>query len=618
MKIHISVCFAMLLAACGGSDQQDDSPAPVTNPNDQPALAASFTRQGVNFYLPNNAQAGQSVALAAIGQTTQLTQINWQQTQGPAVTLLTPGSQLIAFDLPAPGNYGFRFTAQGVDQQIEFSAAAATESSANLRLDHVVPETGKASLRVDGTANKTIQKVTWQQTQGSAAIDLTVDQQQWLFFNAPAVSQDEILVFTATIEYSDGSQGSDQAWILIQDTQINSDGFFPGSAERIVSQVRPYRPNSPYAAVLQDCLYNNQISQSCHFGQLPLIGQQNRTPTQAQVMERLLVSHPWMGERFMQFLEQSPAAADILQLLAATTGVVISYDIRPSFYWSATGAIYLDAANFWVTPQERDTLNDQPDYRSDFGADLQFTMPWRYVKNGQSYIPGSRYPVAERNNKSFADMQASIVWLLYHELAHANDYFPHNQWANLTNSDTPLAFSQTNPPVSDAFSQQYPLGSQAMFALARVSFYGEDASEQQKAYLPADIETFFSSDTANEYYSYASNREDFANLFESFMMSYRMQVEPDIGILASKDNPERIVSWGQRNRFNHPNIQARTKATVNALLPNLNVDVIQQNLPATVDLTPGVSWQQNLDLNGELPLLRPESPLKPPLLFAKH
>ena len=143
-------------------------------------------------------------------------------------------------------------------------------------------------------------------------------------------------------------------------------------------------------------------------------------------MDRVVVSHQWMGDRFKDFLTNNDSNNDIKNLLRATTAIIISYDVRPSFYWAATGAIYLDAENFWLTPQERDTINEAPDYRADFGNDLQFVMPWRYVKDN-AYASES-YSKSERVNRTAEDALFRLTSLMYHELAHANDFFPSYEW----------------------------------------------------------------------------------------------------------------------------------------------------------------------------------------------
>ena len=93
------------------------------------------------------------------------------------------------------------------------------------------------------------------------------------------------------------------------------------------------------------------------------------TPDIEDILNRTLVSHQWM-KRFEQYLRDSVVGQDMLNLLRGVTAVVISAEVRPSFYWAVTGAIYLDADN-WLTPVERDTLNEAPDYRAGFGAELQ-------------------------------------------------------------------------------------------------------------------------------------------------------------------------------------------------------------------------------------------------------
>ena len=151
-------------------------------------------------------------------------------------------------------------------------------------------------------------------------------------------------------------------------------------------------------------------------------------------MNRVIVSHQWMGDQFKKFLENYDTNDDFKNLLRATTAVVISYDVRPSFYSPTLGAIYLDPDDLWETPAQRDTINQAPDYRAGFGAELQFEMPWRYVKdNAYAYYS---YPLRYRLSRSLDDSEYSFASLLYHELAHANDFFPSTRWLTYSNSTT--------------------------------------------------------------------------------------------------------------------------------------------------------------------------------------
>ena len=139
-------------------------------------------------------------------------------------------------------------------------------------------------------------------------------------------------------------------------------------------------------------------------------------------MDRVLVSHDWLGRNFENFLRTQDAQGDFRRMLMSTTAVVLGTHVRPSFYFAGTGAIYLDADNLWLTPSERDTVSEVPDFRSDFDRDLQYSGVWRYVQNNQSifvfFNPRSRV------TRDAAYLLYDAGWLMFHELGHALDFMP--------------------------------------------------------------------------------------------------------------------------------------------------------------------------------------------------
>ncbi|MFT5311926.1 MAG: hypothetical protein ACI8Z9_000402 [Paraglaciecola sp.] len=599
----------LLLTSCGGESSTLSTsaftPASTGGPN-LPPVTAKTTGIGFNLYYPDELAVGQSVSIvvAATGNGS-LSQVNWQQTAGPKLDLLASHTQIIGFDLRSSGDYSFALLAltssgQNIQQSVSFTVLEDNVDYANIRLDHVAVEQGRVSLRVDSSASsrgKAISSVVWQQIAGSDALNLEKDE-QYLFFDAPNVAHDTLLEFQAQINYEDGSSSSDNSYILIKNTEINSEGYFPKFSGQVVStDVFAYRVNGPYAERLVDCVYNNHISNSCSFNSLPLLGHEHASPEVEQVLERLVVSHPWMGDRFKQFLQQSAVADDMLQLLRATTAIVISYDVRPSFYWTATGAIYLDAANFWLSPGERDTLNDQSDYRLGFGDELAFTIPWRYVKNNDYYIRRSDYPASERMTRAFSALEASASWLMYHELGHANDFFPPGSWAYIDKNTSPLSYANDVPASSSDFSTRFPLSSDEMRELANVSFAGQNASDEQKTSNAQQVTLYFEPDSAPAYYSYSTIREDYATLFERFMMAYRLGASSDVAVISTDNNDELLVTWGQRDRISLPRIQGRVKQVVERILPELDVAAIQATLPTPLLMTPGLDWFSNIDLS---------------------
>jgi hypothetical protein len=362
----------------------------------------------------------------------------------------------------------------------------------------------------------------------------------------------------------------------------------------------PYDNTGPYAQDIVNCVYSNQLTSSCPLEKLPLIAHQSLTPTVEDIMSRVVVSHRWMGDRFRDFLLHNDNNNDFKNLLRATTAIVISYDVRPSFYWAATGAIYLDPKNFWLSPDERDTINESADYRASFGRELQFTMPWRYIKDNDyaTDYPSETIRITRNEN----DGLYRLASLLYHELAHANDFFPKTEWFIHDQSSRVLDAALSTNFESDNLAIAYPLFGDEIYALAQVSFSGETATSFQKSYLPSDIKDFFKIEVANDYYNYSSPREDYAMLFEELMMQTRYQVLRDTAVtnLPSGENTsirDYIVAWGQRGRIGETNIKDRVEFVTKRILPEFESAMIIANLPPPIAMIEGDDWLDNLSIS---------------------
>lgn len=616
-KLIITTSLLTFLTGCGGSNS--NPPAQTVNPTSPstPANAINIIQQvnGFDFYGDETPMVGQNSGLGIHNPTAaKLVDIKWQQTSGANLDLIADHTNVIGFTPSAPGTYSFSVAARSCTTERDSSCGSLattnisinvsnTESiEASVRMDHTAVEQGRVSLRVDPVGSKTIQSVQWVQVDGvdDVVASELEEQENRLFFDAPEVEQDTILKFTANVTFTDNTTFSDDVYLGVRNSEIDKDeGYFPQYSGNIVSEnMFAFKPNSDYKDAIERCVYTNQINRSCDFAELPLIGMENMNPTVNDIMDRVLVSHDWMGERFEDYLTNSVVGPDMLRLLRGVTAIVISYEVRPSFYWAVTGAIYLDADNFWVTPLERDTLNEIPDYRSGFGSDLSFIMPWRYVKDND-YYPAGRFPVAERLTRTFADVEADISWLMYHELGHANDFFPPSSWSQLSVNRSPLETINlaSMSPDSDALDSTFPLRSDEMHALAQVNFGGNDATNEQQDITPENVVNYFTPDLATGFYNYYTTREDYATLFEKFMMKYRLDADSDIAIVARDNNPEYLVTWGQRNRFNAPALQERVLFTVNRVLPEIDARLIQMSLPAPQSMRDNISWFDNLNLS---------------------
>jgi len=363
--------------------------------------------------------------------------------------------------------------------------------------------------------------------------------------------------------------------------------------------LRPAVADSPYKSAIVNCMNTaNNSASSCKLSALPFIGQKTSAPTKADILAQTVVSHPWMATRFSQLLDQMPN--DIFLLFRGVTGIVIAADIRPSHYRSDTGAIYLDPADLWLNAAERATISKEEDYRSGFSNGLAFRSMWRYVQ-GNKYAYNS-YPLdGVVSSRTINDVVRPMAALLFHELAHANDFMP-PAFVGQINPNLTVAEAIGNMEssfISTGLKLQSPLSSQMQYDLARVMFYGATATDDQKRLAAGQVGLDFSVDGASDSYNYSSQYEDVAMLFEEVMMKYHYNVDKD---MAFTDAPPAtgatcanyVVRWGVRNRIGNPLVKSRAQLIVNKVLGVNNTSAYFSALPVPRSMTNGADWCANL------------------------
>ena len=603
MRSAAALFVALALAACGGGGGAPAPVPPVCGPG-----SASFST-----YADASVTVGKAAGATVAGCTGPLSSVRWTQIGGPTVALLSDRTQTISFEPPAAGTYTFRvdFTDAGGDARsatVSVNAAAATGASdVVLRVDQSVRKGGKVSLRA-WPALSAGDTQTWTQIDGPAVALDTADPNRVLF-TAPDVSVDTLLRFRVTRRTAAGATDSDDALVLVENYAQAPDNsnshVFSGMH---VSRVYPYKATSPFAADLVRCTYDAALrwtdpgKNACTLATLPFLHQTTggAEPTVAQIMDRVLVSHDWMGAAFEQFIAGADKA-DIRRLLNGVTAIVIGAQVRPSFYYALTGAIYLDADNFWLTPEQRDVINEAPDFRSDFDRDLAYSGVWRYtLANNNIFLP---WPPTSRLPRTVDYLLYEAGWLMYHELAHAGDFLPPSARGALNSAATVWdnlgpRFANAQLP-SDELARQSPLQSAEMRGLAQVKFHGEIATPAQRAYTPQQVGGFFSADRSTDEYNYSTTREDIAMLFEEFMMFRNHGVRRDVAI-TDKIGPTTtgntlIVRWGQRGRVAEVAIRPRVKLAVGSVAPWIDANEVDA-FPAPLAMRAGESWNANLVL----------------------
>ncbi len=609
MRRAAAALAALALAACGGGGGGAPAPAPlICGPG-----SGSFST-----YAETSVAVGKAAGAAVAGCTGALRDVRWTQIGGPAVALLSDRTQTISFEPPAAGTYSFRVdfidsagAARSATVSVSATPASAGASAVVLRVDHAVRKGGKVSLRAwpPLAAGET---QTWAQIDGPTVALDTTDPNR-ILFTGPDVGVDTVLRFRVTRRTASGATDSDDALVLVENyTQAPDNSNAHVFSGLHVSRVYPYKATSPFAADLVRCTYDAALrwtgagKNACTLATLPFLHQTTggAEPTVAQIMDRVLVSHDWMGAVFEQFIGGADKA-DIRRLLNGVTAIVIGAQVRPSFYYGLTGAIYLDADNFWLTPAERDVINEAPDFRSDFDRDLAYSGVWRYtLANNNVLLP---WPATSRLTRTIDYLLYEAGWLLYHELAHAGDFLPPAARGALNNAATvwdnlgPRYGSVQLP--SDELARQWPLQSAEMLALALVKFRGDTATPTQRAYTPQQVAGFFAPDRATDEYNYSTTREDIAMLFEEFMMFRNHGVRRDVAI-TDKIGPTTtgdslIVRWGQRGRAAEAAIRPRVKLAVASFAPWIDPASVDA-FPAPLAMRAGESWNANLVLPAPL------------------
>ncbi|MGZ8291134.1 MAG: hypothetical protein ACXW2U_07300 [Telluria sp.] len=617
-RVAPAMFVAALLAACGGgggSSAPVIAPTPVPAPEPVPAPPTACAAQIVADAAVSAGKAAGASVLACTDRT--MGDVAWTQVSGPAVTLLSAQSPTVTFEAQEAGVVRLRASvrlADGATDTLTTDVNVTARPAASfitVRADHSVRPGTDTSLRAWPTlaAGDGVSRIVWTQVSGPA-VKMNTDDERVLMFTAPSVASDTVLKFRATLTTTTGRQDTDDVFVAIERQVPVANALFDMTA-----RVHAYRAGSRYAPVLAACTYDTALyyqdnlrNNFCKASVLPLLQQEagaGAIPSVDQVMDRVLVSHDFLGANFEQFLLTQDPHGDFRRLLAGTTAIVLGSHVRPSFYMAATGAIYLDANNLWLNAEQRDVVTEVPDYRLAFDDELNYSTFGRQVKDND--YARRAYPSTERATRSGDELLTGLGRLLYHELGHASDYFgPAQRALNPSQSIWENVSGRVGAGTlaSDALAAAYPLTSPEMFALGQVLFQGAKATEEQKLYRAADVGAFFGSDRATDDYAYSSNagsnsREDLAMLFEEFMMSYRHQIRYDIGFTnLYKDgmpSSQVLVAWGQRGRIADPAVKPRIKLVLQRIAPWIDPAEVDR-LPAPIMMREGVSWDGNLVL----------------------
>lgn len=374
---------------------------------------------------------------------------------------------------------------------------------------------------------------------------------------------------------------------------------------RDLDQLVPFRAEGPYVEVLKNCATINSEEEICDLQTLPFIWQTtngSEAVTPEKIMERVLVTHSWMGERFEAVLNEAPAM--MLNMFGAVTSIRLGSTVRPSSFSGWTGGIRLDSANLWLTVEEKANVFIEDDYRSGFGDGLGFIYLKTFRTGNQIAFP--YYSLLDQSERGMDDIKLMLYELLYHELAHAVDQLQFGDISTLDSSQTPrdVYNSEFDDPLSVLLYRDFPLYSFELLDLAQVRWAGVEATDEQKSFNADYAGSLMSGDGATGFYAYRTIREDFADLFASSMMKIFHDVDVYMGFV---DRPQTefysctdlLVGWGTKNRLPDPLVTPRVKWTHQQIFGEQNYalidDYFANNLGVFQEMLPGIDWCSNVN-----------------------
>jgi hypothetical protein len=138
-----------------------------------------------------------------------------------------------------------------------------------------------------------------------------------------------------------------------------------------------------------------------------------------------------------------------------------------------------------------------------------------------------------------------------------------------------------------------------MNRLAGVSFRSDIVRAADELLTAADVAAVFPLDVANDFYSYSSEREDFAMLFEETMMFYSFGIARDVAVTNLPESlvscSQLMVAWGERHRISQANIKPRAQFAVESVLPEVASAVMAEVVPlAPIPMRIGEDFCSNI------------------------
>jgi len=384
----------------------------------------------------------------------------------------------------------------------------------------------------------------------------------------------------------------------------------PLSERRVISndQAYAYKPDSKYADVLTDCIVIRD--EPCTLVTLPFIGLDHPNPTVANIMDRVIVTHDWMGSRFEQMLNVMPP--ETLKLYVPITAIIIGSEVDGTSYWSTPGRIKIDPELIWLSNTEKLTIRNElaiaarmTDTPLNSDA-VKYDTRWLMAKNGD--YAWESYSLSGSEERTVRDILLPTALDLFHSLGHANDDIRPMIFPSLLASDTPKTAADK---VDDGNNIRDLLYDESLalsdndswlFGVSR-TLYDEDVIPDAVIDFTAeDAGAIMATEGKQTLYGYVTSNEDVATLFSHSMMRRFYDVETHVLIFnrpadrANATCDDYIVGWGSTNRAAADLVQIRSKFVMEQVMgESAQIDNFYANIGSEGQIPVGEGYCQTLD-----------------------
>ena len=375
-----------------------------------------------------------------------------------------------------------------------------------------------------------------------------------------------------------------------------------------LNKVRTYQ-NHSYSDEVLNCSRLFLSNDSCSVTSIKPIGAEvTDDVTIDDIKKRLVVSHSWMANSFIAALKVINDQ-DLLNLFKALNTIVISYEVRPSFYHPATASMYIDPRFLWRNTSEWETIYQQDDYRREYQSEFITDSAQRYVdpSSKEDVVWSNFYSESQGYTKrTSAKIAPGLYGLLVHELAHANDFLTADVIASIT--DQGKIFHHYIEPadgnyINNDLHAAYPLTSELLHEAATISYNGQQMTDRARTMDGYTAGNEFDKDGAAKFYAYSNTPEDVATLFETYMMYKKYGAVSDVAFLRVPTTETYTcndwkVEWGQRNRLADQNVKDRAILVASRLLGKEVTADLTSLSSAPIDMETDIGWCDSQIMTG--------------------